>query len=198
MEYIFRGIFILSGILMFSIRIYYQSKVLHDWKVVDVQESRIGLLAGGIAALVTIIFGLEYILSPGAFAFAYLLLFPVWLRWVGATLLMMGVALLWLSHHHLGISFHSLVVVKERSFVDSGPYRWIRHPIYSAYIMNYIGGGLLASNWVLTFIPVILFGVLVQQRVGREEESLIEQFGDHYHAYIARTGRFLPRVGSLN
>ena len=196
MAYIFRGIFVLSGILMFAIRIYYQSKVLGDWKTVDVQESRIGLLAGSVAAIVTIVFGLEYILSPGAFAFAYMLLYPVWLRWLGTVLLWFGIALLWLSHHYLGLSFHSLVVVKERSFIQSGPYRWIRHPIYSAYFMSYIGGGLLASNWVLTFIPVILFCVLVQQRVGREEECLIEQFGDTYHAYMARTGRFFPRVGS--
>jgi protein-S-isoprenylcysteine O-methyltransferase Ste14 len=193
-EYVFRGIFILSGILMFAIRIYYQSKVLGDRKVGEVQEGRIGLIAGGIAAIITIVFGLEYIISPGTFTFVYLLPYPIWLRWLGAILLSMGIALLWLSHHYLGFSFHSLVVVKERSFIRNGPYHWIRHPIYTAYFMSYIGGGLLASNWVLTFIPVILFGVLVQQRVGREEESLIAQFGDNYYTYMTRTGRFFPRL----
>jgi protein-S-isoprenylcysteine O-methyltransferase Ste14 len=198
MEYLYRGIFILSGILMAAIRIFYQSKVVGDWLEIEVQESRIGLAAGGIAAILTIVFGLEYIISPRTFAFAYLLPYPVWLRWVGALMLPMGIGLLWLSHHHLGISFNSLVVIKERSFIESGPYRWIRHPIYSAYFMSYIGGGLLAGNWVLTFIPVLLFGFMVQQRVGKEEETLIAQFGDNYSAYMARTGRFLPRVRSLS
>jgi len=75
-------------------------------------------------------------------------------------LLIAGISLLWLAHHHLGKSFHSFTVLKEdQKFVVSGPYRFIRHPICSAYLMNYVGGGLLASNWVLTFVPVVFLAV---------------------------------------
>lgn len=79
-------------------------------------------------------------------------------------------------------------------FVESGPYRWIRHPIYTAYIINYVGGGLLAGNWVLTLIPVLLFGVLVALKVENEEQAMLEQFGQVYADYKQRTGRLLPFI----
>jgi len=77
--------------------------------------------------------------------------------------------------------------------VKSGPYQWIRHPIYSAYLVNYLGGGLLADNIVLTFVPAILFSILVALRVNTEEQAMLEQFGDEYREYMKQTGRFLPK-----
>ena len=77
--------------------------------------------------------------------------------------------------------------------VKRGPYQWIRHPIYSAYLLNYLGGGLLASNIVLTFVPAIFFSILVALRVNTEEQAMLEQFGDEYREYMKRTGRYLPK-----
>jgi protein-S-isoprenylcysteine O-methyltransferase Ste14 len=77
-------------------------------------------------------------------------------------MLIIGIGLLWAAHHHLGKSFHSLVVLKEKhALVKSGPYKWIRHPIYTAYLLNHIGGGLLFANLILTFIPAFFFGSMV-------------------------------------
>ena len=194
-EVAFRILFLLSGIAMFAVRIYYQKKVWRDRKQVEVKEGGISLIAGSIAALTTIVFGFEYILSPGTFAFAYSIPFPLWLRWLGVLTLAGGITLLGLSHHHLGRSFHSLIVSKaERVLVDTGPYRWIRHPIYTAYLVNYVSGGLVAGNLVLTFVPVIFYGVLVLMRVDKEEALLREEFGPRYQDYIDRTGRLLPKV----
>ena len=76
------------------------------------------------------------------------------------------------------MSFHSLVVQKkDQELVQTGPYKWTRHPIYTAYFLNYIGGGLLASNWVLTFFPTFSFGLMVYLRLGEEEAAMIELFG---------------------
>ena len=106
-----------------------------------------------------------------------------------------GIALLGFSHHHLGRSFHSLVVSKENQvLVETGPYRWIRHPIYAAYLMNYLGGGLLAGNLILTLVPVTMYAVLVAIRIGREEGVMRETFGRAYTEYEGRTGRLCPRV----
>jgi protein-S-isoprenylcysteine O-methyltransferase Ste14 len=97
--------------------------------------------------------------------------------------------------YHLGKSFHSLVVVKEdHVLVETGPYRWIRHPIYTAYLLSYPGGGLLASNWVLTVIPAAAYAILVAIRMGQEETSLEELYGQKYVEYKKRTGRLAPRV----
>jgi protein-S-isoprenylcysteine O-methyltransferase Ste14 len=193
-EMVFRLLFVLAFIAMMAIRVYYQSKVLRDSGRLEIREGAPSLIAGSIAALVTIVFGAEYIVSPGFFRFAYVLAYPNGVRWLGALILAGGIVLLWASHHHLGRSFHSLVVAKEdQVLVETGPYRLIRHPIYSAYMMNYVGGGLLAGNLVLTVVPVISFAVLVCLRMGKEEQVLIDKFGGRYVEYMQRTGRLIPR-----
>lgn len=197
LDVMFRVVFTASTIAMVAIRITYQRRVPSDGGRVCIREGRASLAAGAIAALVTVVFGLEYILSPGVFAFAYAFRYPVWLRGVGGALLAGGVGLLASAHHHLGTSFHSLVVTKDgQVLVDSGPYRWIRHPIYLAYLLDYLGGGLLASNLVLTIVPVVAYTVLVALRMGREEAAMIDQFGEGYIDYIGRSGRLLPWLKS--
>ena len=192
-EAVFRYLFAAGAVSMMSIRLYYQAKVLHG--KVEVREGSVSLIAGSIAALTTIVFGIEYLVYPGLFPFAYALRYPGWLRWLGAAVLGAGLVLLWLSHHHLGTSFHSLVASKEdQKLVTTGPYRWMRHPIYTAYLMNYVGGGLLASNVVLTLVPAAAYAILVGIRMPREEELLQERFGEAYREYVKRTGRLLPRL----
>jgi protein-S-isoprenylcysteine O-methyltransferase Ste14 len=192
-EIVFRVLMIMAFIAMFTIRIYFQSKVLHEKRDINIQENKLSLVAGSIAALTTLIFGAEYIFFQGAFEFTYILDYPDWLRWLGVITLAVGITLLGLAHYHLGKSFHSLVVSKEEhQLVTSGPYRWIRHPIYTAYLMNYIGGGLLASNLVLTFVPVIFFSLMISNRIPREEAVMQEEFGRDYIILESRTGRLLP------
>ena len=194
-EIVFRILMILAFIAMFAIRIYFQSKVLHEKREINIQENKLSLVSGSIAALTTLVFGAEYIFFQGAFRFTYLLDFPEWLRWLGVIILAAGISLLGSAHYHLGKSFHSLVVSKDKhQLVTSGPYRWIRHPIYSAYLMNYLGGGLLASNLVLTFVPVIFFGFMIINRIPREEALMQEEFGQDYIDLEKKTGRLLPSL----
>jgi len=188
----FRVLFILAALAMTAIRVYYQSKILPERDRTAVTGSNWRLIPGAIAALVTLVFGLEYILMPGTLSWAYGQ-YPAWLRWLGALFLAAGVVLLGWAHHHLGKSFHSLVVRKtDQSLVDSGPYEAIRHPIYTAYMLNYIGGGLLASNVVLTLIPGPLFALMISFRIGEEESAMLAQFGARYLDYMKKTGRFIP------
>ena len=192
-EIVFRILMFVSFIAMFAIRIYFQSKVLHERREIEVQENKLSLVAGSIAALSTLVFGAEYIFFQGAFKFTYLLDYPDWLRWLGVIILAAGITLLGSAHYHLGKSFNSLVVSKEdHQLVTSGPYRWVRHPIYTAYIMNYIAGGLLASNLVLTFVPVIFFGLMIINRIPREEAVMRKEFGQDYIDLENSTGRLLP------
>ena len=195
---IFKTLFIVASVAMMVVRIYYQSKVFREKGKVEVKESPFSLIAGSVAALTTIVFGIEYIFFHGFFSFTYVLIYPDWLRWLGGLMLGGGIVLLGVSHHYLGKSFHSLVVSKEdHILVESGPYRWIRHPIYLAYFMSYAGGGLLSSNLILTIVPASLYAVLVYLRMGKEEQVMIDQFGRRYTEYMKRTGRLLPRIGRL-
>jgi protein-S-isoprenylcysteine O-methyltransferase Ste14 len=192
-ETLFRTLMFVAFIALGAMRFYYQSRILREQRKVDVREGGLSILAGLIAALTAIVFGAEYIFYRGAFAFAYALRYPDWVRWLGALLLFGGLALQGAALHYLGQSFHSLVVTKENQvLVESGPYHWMRHPIYAAYLMSYLGGGLLASNWVLTFVPVAAYAVLAAIRMPQEEKVMEELFGQAYTEYKSRTGRLLP------
>jgi protein-S-isoprenylcysteine O-methyltransferase Ste14 len=192
----FHLLFILSGVAMLAIRFYYQSRVVRDQRRTTVTGSSWRLVPGGVAAITAIVFGLAYIFSPSAFPWSYAD-FPNWLRWAGAVMLLAGVLLLRSAHHNLGVSFHSLVVRKSgQSLVQTGPYRTIRHPIYTAYVLNYLGGGLLASSLVLTLIPAPLFTLFVALRIGEEEAAMVAEFGQEYLEYMARTKRFVPSLRS--
>lgn len=195
-EIIYRLLMFLAFVAMFGIRIYFQSRVLHEEREIKIQENKLSLAAGSIAALTTLVFGAEFLFFPGTFSFTYLLEYPDWLRWLGVFVLAAGITLLGTAHYHLDQSFYSLVVSKEEhQLVTSGPYRWIRHPIYTAYLLNYVSGGLLASNLVLTFIPVIFFGLMIINRIPREEAVMREEFGQEYIDLEDRTGRLLPKLG---
>jgi protein-S-isoprenylcysteine O-methyltransferase Ste14 len=194
---VFRAVFVLAAIAQVSIRVHYQSKVLPDRARTTVTGANWRLIPGAIAALTTITFGLAYIFFPNALPWSYGD-YPDWIRWLGALALLAGTSLLAAAHHHLGKSFHSLVVQKSgQVLVESGPYRFVRHPIYTAYILNYFSGGLLASSLLLTFVPGPLYILFIALRLREEEAAMVDQFGAAYEGYMTRTGRFLPDLRAL-
>ena len=76
-----------------------------------------------------------------------------------------------------------------------GPYRWVRHPLYSVGMLLYGSLTLLTGLWWLGVGSLIPLAVLLW-RTPREEARLIEAFGEEYRVYMRRTGRFLPlRIG---
>jgi len=120
------------------------------------------------------------------------------LRWTGVGLAIGSYPLLAWAIHALGEQFSPhLQMREEHKLVTGGPYRWMRHPMYTAESVFYIGLAVEAANWVVA--PAILIGpALLYARVSKEEAMLIERFGDEYRAYMKSTGRFLPRFRRRN
>lgn len=114
--------------------------------------------------------------------------------WLGALCMGVSLPLLYWVHHSLGTYFSARLVLQPvHSIVQSGPYRWIRHPMYSVGFLYLIGAGLLSSSWTIGILPTLSFTVLVWIRVQDEEEMLCD-FSPEYVSYIKRTGRFLPKI----
>ncbi len=135
-----------------------------------------------------------YIFAPQIFPWSYAD-FPHWLRFTGIFLLIAGICLLAFAHYNLDKNFNSFVEVREeQTLIETGPYRWVRHPIYTAYILNCFGGGFLSASWILTFAPALLYGSMFAIRVGPEEHAMLNIFGERYMDYMRRTGRFLPPI----
>ncbi len=159
----------------------------------EVSAFLVAALADGAA----IVFGTEYLLRGGLFTFAYELAYPLWLRGLGVAVGLAGLGLLRWSWVHLR-GEHTHVEPPPASEVPlSGPYRWIRHPVYVATLLTNIGAGLLSSNWVLTFVPALLHLAAMLRRIPREEAFLQEALGARDVSYMQRTGMIFPSVNEL-
>jgi protein-S-isoprenylcysteine O-methyltransferase Ste14 len=86
-------------------------------------------------------------------------------------------------------------IQEDHQFVRSGPYRFIRHPIYSAILLIAMGQALLFLSPIAALLTVVL-GILAIYRSGLEEKlmSSPKGFGRAYREYASTTGRFLPRM----
>lgn len=118
---------------------------------------------------------------------------PTWLRLSGAPVGLAGLTLFRWMFRHLGLNVTSTSKPRENgTLVTTGPYRWIRHPMYSAALILVVAASLLTANAIVTIGGTAMFALLAA-RSRAEEERLTEKFGDAYRAYQLRTGRFLPR-----
>jgi len=80
----------------------------------------------------------------------------------------------------------------EHHLVDAGPYARVRHPMYTAMLGMGTAFALVTANWFFVSLTLAMIVGLVM-RVPREEQMMIEEFGDEYKAYMERTGRFSPK-----
>jgi protein-S-isoprenylcysteine O-methyltransferase Ste14 len=95
----------------------------------------------------------------------------------------------------LGQSFRTTVEVDAgQQVVDTGPYRWVRHPSYTGILLLMVGLSLVYGNWLaLAVLLVLPAGVLIH-RIFVEEAVLTEVIGRAYADYAAHTKRLVPGV----
>jgi protein-S-isoprenylcysteine O-methyltransferase len=115
-------------------------------------------------------------------------------------LFLAGLALVWAGMAFrlwavltLGKFFRTTVMVQdEHRLVESGPYRWLRHPAYTGTMMTLMGFGLGFGNWIslalLTIVPLLAYGY----RISVEERALRARFGPQFDAYARVRWRLIP------
>lgn len=146
----------------------------------------VALAAGGLAPLLQVM----GVLSPSA-AFDL-----PWTRALGGALYLVGVvATLW-AQFAMGNSWRIGVDAGARTaLVRSGPFRWVRNPIFTAMGAATMGLALLVPN-VLSLLAVCALVAALEIQVRLVEEPYLgKTHGDDYRHYAASTGRFLPGVG---
>lgn len=136
-----------------------------------------------------------YLVNPQWMAWSKIGL-PELLRWLGVGIgILCVLGIYWLfSSIGSGISPTS-ATRKEHTLSTSGPYRWVRHPLYTIGSTLFISFGMMADNWFIAALGVLAF-IAMAKRTPQEETNLIEKFGDDYREYMKRTGRFFPKLGS--
>jgi len=137
---------------------------------------------------------LVYLVYPPLTAWSQLPL-PAWLRWSGAGLACLCLLLFWWVNKTLGHNFSAtLRIHKQHSLVTTGPYQFVRHPMYTVLFSLLLGFSLLAANWVSFIGGVCLTLLIIIVRTPKEEAMLEATFGDTYTNYAAKTPRYFPSL----
>ena len=194
-ENIFR---ILAAIILFTcigISVYHRRKADKDSdekvsRQVDGSIMMILIRIGGLALWLS---PLVYLINPAWMAWSKIGL-PEWARWLGVAIgILCAVLVYWLfSSIGSGITPTS-ATRKEHKLVTSGIYRWVRHPLYSVGSSLFVAFGVMADNWFIAALGILTF-ILMAIRLPKEENNLIEKFGDEYREYMKTTGAFLPKL----
>ena len=196
----FRLAFVILLVALLAMRFYFMIKVrrsggrLTPNKDAIAREGGRGVLLFRVAVffllvafLVMYIIGMSWI---DRFSFPL----PDGLRWAGFTLGILSVVFWTWTQVTLDTRWSAqLQLRQEHQLVTTGPYARIRHPLYAAMFGWALAVALLTANWIFVAFAVLsIAGTLV--RIPKEEQMMLETFGDDYKAYMQRTCRFFPRL----
>jgi protein-S-isoprenylcysteine O-methyltransferase Ste14 len=99
------------------------------------------------------------------------------------------------SHVTLGELWSGELETKaNHQLINTGPYEWVRHPLYSSYFLLTLGLFAMSGNW-LVGVSMLVYFATVAARTPKEEAMLVERLGQRYAEYQKVTGRFVPRLG---
>jgi len=134
-----------------------------------------------------------YLVNPARMAWSTIPL-PLWMRWLGIPAGLCAIFLIYWVLKSLGQNFSTSLTIKEKqTLVTHGPYRLVRHPMYTAFILLWVAFLLLSANWFIGFTGIMAFVWTTVIRTPKEEQMMAHRFGEEYLAYKKRTWRYLPR-----
>jgi protein-S-isoprenylcysteine O-methyltransferase len=174
---------------------------LPEWKVV--QSGRKGVKdanskdSGSLKVILAGMWVALLIAYPLAFVKAWA--FPQ--RWqlplfvVGVLLIVLGSLLRRYCWRTLGEYFTGDVKARpDQPVITTGPYRWVRHPSYTAGMMMFIGIGLALGSWFSFALLTIATIATYAYRVAVEERVLLDTIGEPYGSYMKERKRFIPYI----
>lgn len=145
-----------------------------------------------LCGLLTLLGVVLWLVNPDRMRWAEVPL-PAWLRWAGVALAAAALPLMTWMFRSLGLNVTDTLAVRPAAqLVTSGPYRYVRHPMYLFGSLLYAGYILTTANWAIAVTAVLGLAALVR-RTRVEEENLLAHFGEAYRRYMERTPRFIPR-----
>jgi protein-S-isoprenylcysteine O-methyltransferase Ste14 len=147
--------------------------------------------SGGLAHYVAYFFFVPYVViavRPGPE-----LDLPGPLRWVGLAVIVAGIAFsLWAivtlgRHYDLELEIH-----RDHELIRAGPYRLVRHPVYTGLALHFAGACLATGNLPLIAGTLLVTYPALYLRAKTEERLLRERFGAEYDEYARRVGMLVP------
>jgi protein-S-isoprenylcysteine O-methyltransferase Ste14 len=122
---------------------------------------------------------------------------PEGARWMGAALILLCAVLSQWIHKTLGIHFSTGLKIRDfHQLIRSGPYHFVRHPMYVTFFLCALGVSLVSANFVVMSMSLIV-ALLFFARIEREEAMLLKYFGNEYKWYMDVTGMLVPKLRSF-
>jgi protein-S-isoprenylcysteine O-methyltransferase Ste14 len=116
----------------------------------------------------------------------------VWSFWIGTALIALGLGCAAWARFHLAGNWSGTVTVKQdHSLTRSGPYRLVRHPIYTGLLIAILGSAIAEAEWRGLLALVLITGSFLR-KIAVEERFLNAQFGDAYARYRAEVPALFP------
>lgn len=196
-ETFYRILFVALYALFFGVRGYYrfvkprrdEPDVVEDRKTFGKAEAVISIAIIGYYASIIL-----YMLNLSWFAWSQTPDYPEFMRWFGIALVLVNIPLLGWIHRILDRQYSACLQIKEsHSLITEGPYARVRHPMYTVLTMFSFGTALLTANFLAIGFAILLF-IPFHFVARKEEQMLLETFGEDYSEYMDRTGRFFPRI----
>ena len=193
-EGIFRIILPFIIVAFAAHRAYYVRKQGQEQNTLKKRDEGIVSRIAGAFGLLGFISMLIYIFKPDWLSWAALPL-PVWLRGMGIGMALLGFALLQWAQNTLGKNWSDTPrMIKEQSLITTGPYQFIRHPIYTAFLLILGSTLFISANWLIGSAWIGMTVLEVASRIGFEEQLMLEYFGSQYRVYMKRTGKLFPKI----
>ena len=186
---------IITALLFFTaifISGYFRRKAEREGGVLRTPVGNKLIVVMRLMALVILLPLFGYWINPSWVAWARFAL-PDWLRWIATGVAVALIPVIVWIFASIGKNISPSHDTRQgHVLVTHGPYRWVRHPLYSVAFAFAVALMVITALWWLAGMILPLFVLLV--RTTKEEAKLIETFGDEYRDYMKSTGRFLPRL----
>lgn len=203
-ESIYRTAFVILLLALLSMRVYFMIKVRRSGERLMPDKQAVEREGGREVFIFRVVFFLLLLGLLGMYiagmAWIDAFSFPLanWLRWLGFALGLLCVAFWTWTQIELDTQWSAqLQLTKGHHLVMTGPYAFIRHPLYTAMFGWAISLVLLTANWLFLALAALSIAGTVR-RVPQEEQMMIEAFGDEYRAFMQHTGRYFPILRKAN
>ena len=145
-ESTFHALYVMAFLTMLVIRAVSRGQAIRKQGAVRRVESNANMMVRGFLAIPYFAAVFAYMIKPSLFDWADFWL-PEWLRWTGVVIVYVGLAGLAWVQWALGRNFDTTLHVRdEHTLITHGPYRWVRHPMYTVLFLLDIGVFLLITN----------------------------------------------------
>ncbi|MEM9567732.1 MAG: isoprenylcysteine carboxylmethyltransferase family protein [Cyanobacteria bacterium P01_E01_bin.34] len=194
---------LLSGKILALLGVYFCFFLSTVWRV-----ARFGKLAqrdddeqvqnsGGQLAAILTVCGLLGVHWLAMVEFAFSQIDPIALvssisTWIGFGLMAIAIVLGQVAIRTLGKFFDRLTIKADHQLVREGIYSVIRHPIYTSYILLFVGYCVVLQGWLSLGLLSATCLIWLGSRLSIEERMLVRQFGDDYRQYCQQTKRLFP------